>query len=89
ASGEKPTPVKIQQALRPVLSIREIQHSLAAIRQVGGQAEYVSADVTDAAEIKRQIQPLSERLGPITGLIHGAGVLADKHVEKKTLAEFQ
>ncbi|MFN2287421.1 MAG: SDR family NAD(P)-dependent oxidoreductase, partial [Chromatocurvus sp.] len=89
AGGEKPTPVKIQQLVRPILSLREIQQSLAAIRQAGGQAEYVSVDVTDAAAIKRQIQPLVERLGRITGLIHGAGVLADKQVEKKTLAEFQ
>jgi NAD(P)-dependent dehydrogenase (short-subunit alcohol dehydrogenase family) len=89
AQGEKPTPVKVQQFLHPVQSSRDIRAALQRIRAAGGQAEYLSADVTDAAAVRAQLKPLTDRFGPVTGIIHGAGVLADKHIEKKTWAEIQ
>jgi hypothetical protein len=61
---------------------------LTAIREVGGEAEYVKADVTDA-EALEQISPVVGRLGELTGVIHGAGVLADRLIEKKTISDFQ
>jgi polyketide-type polyunsaturated fatty acid synthase PfaA len=88
ASGDKPTPAKVQQLVRPVLSDREIAAALAAIRSVGGQAEYVSADVTNAKAVKESVTSVAKKLGKITGIIHGAGVLADKFIEQKTLDDF-
>ena len=86
--GEKPTPVKVQELLRPVLASREIARTLAAVREAGGEAEYLSVDVTDAQAMQR-MTPAMERFGPITGVIHGAGVLADRMIEKKTVADFE
>ncbi len=88
ASGDKPTPVKIQQFIKPVLSNREIASAIAAIESAGGKVEYVSADVTDAKKLKSAIKPAVTKLGAITGIIHGAGVLADKFIEQKTLDDF-
>jgi len=88
AQGEKPTPRKVEEVLKPVLANREISGTLTAIRDAGGEAEYVQADVTDV-EALRRIGPVVDRLGDLTGLIHGAGVLADRLIEKKTISDFQ
>jgi acyl transferase domain-containing protein/acyl carrier protein len=88
AQGEKPTPRKVEEVLKPVLANREISGTLTAIRDAGGEAEYVQADVTDV-EALRRISPVVDRLGDLTGLIHGAGVLADRLIEKKTISDFQ
>ncbi len=88
ASGEKPTPVKVTQFVRPVLANREIAQTLTAIKAAGGQAHYAAADVTNSESVSAAVQPLAKSLGQVTGIIHGAGVLADKFIEQKTLEEF-
>ncbi len=88
ACGEKPTPKKVEGVLRPVLANREISRTLEAVRAAGGEAEYVQADVTDPEALKR-IGPVVDRMGGVTGLIHGAGVLADRLIEKKTVRDFE
>lgn len=40
----------------------------------GIRVAYERADVTDAAEVAGAVQRLAERLGPITGIVHAAGV---------------
>ena len=88
AQGEKPTPRKVEEILKPVLANREIESTLRAIRDAGGEAEYLQADVTDPEALKK-IGPVVDRLGDLAGLIHGAGVLADRLIEKKTVGDFQ
>jgi len=95
ASGEKPTPIKVTQFVRPILANREIVQTLTAIKAAGGQAQYVAADVTDSQSVSDAVAPALAALAEtsaeplsITGIIHGAGVLADKFIEQKTLAEF-
>jgi len=88
AAGEKPTPVKVTQFVRPVLANREIAQTLNAIKAEGGQAHYVAADVTNSESVTAAVTPLVKELGEVSGIIHGAGVLADKFIEQKTLEEF-
>jgi len=87
--GRKPTPVAIAEVIKPILADREIKQTLAAIESAGGIAEYISADVTDAEQVKDAIEPITDLWGSISGIIHGAGVLADRFIEQKTLAEFE
>ncbi len=88
AQGEKPTPVKIQKALNGLLVRREIEQTLQAVAAAGGQAEYLGADVTDLTALQQALPGAIERLGPVTGIIHGAGNLADKLIENKTSEDF-
>ena len=88
-AGEKPTPVKIQEALRPIHSSREIAASLAAIEGAGGRAVYVSCDVTRSKEVRSAVASAAAVFGKVTGLIHGAGVLADRLIEQKTVGDFE
>jgi acyl transferase domain-containing protein len=86
--GEKPTPVIVNKRLRALKSDREIRNTLAQIKSLGGKAEYISSDVTNSAALKENTAPAIKKLGKITGLIHGAGVLADKPINKKTENDF-
>jgi NAD(P)-dependent dehydrogenase (short-subunit alcohol dehydrogenase family) len=89
AQGEKPTPNSVQKIFNQITSNREIKATLAAIIKTGGKAEYLSVDVTDTEKLKIKLTEISQRLGKITGIIHGAGNLADKLIEKKTSEDFE
>ncbi len=88
AQGVKPTPRKVSQEVSKVLAGREINQTLQALMQAGGQGEYLSADVTDVEAVRTALATVTQRTGPITGIIHGAGNLADKLIEQKTLEDF-
>ncbi|GJD15809.1 hypothetical protein RIVM261_007650 [Rivularia sp. IAM M-261] len=89
ATGGKPTPMSIQKLYNQIASSREIKETLAAIKKAGGNAEYLSVDVTDVAALKAKIPQAAARVGAVTGIIHGAGNLADKLIEKKTSEDFE
>lgn len=87
-SGEKPNLIHIQQQARHILATREIQTTLDALRQAGAQVSYHVCDVQDSAQLRTCIAELHQQWGPVTGIIHGAGVLADKAIADKTDAQF-
>lgn len=89
SQGEKPTPMSVQKMYKKIVSSREIKATIAAITEAGGEAEYLSVDVTDVDALKGKISHIVERTGAITGIIHGAGNLADKLIEKKTPEDFE
>ncbi|AOY80151.1 SDR family NAD(P)-dependent oxidoreductase [Moorena producens JHB] len=89
AQGNKPTPMEVQQVFKTIVSSREIHKTLLAIEQAGAQADYIDVDVTDALALQQKLATVVERMGPITGIIHGAGVLADKLIEKKSEQDFE
>ncbi|PTO85485.1 beta-ketoacyl synthase [Vibrio splendidus] len=83
ATGDKPTPKKVDTLLKPVLSSLEINAALTAFNEIGASAEYLSLDVSNHESVAKTLANFEG----ITGLIHGAGVLADKHIQDKTLDE--
>jgi NAD(P)-dependent dehydrogenase (short-subunit alcohol dehydrogenase family) len=85
----KPTPKDIQKIYKTLSTRREVLHTLNAIRQAGGQAEYLNADITDFGSLQVRLIAVTQRLGPISGILHGAGNLADKLIEKKTEQDFE
>ncbi|UKO96530.1 SDR family NAD(P)-dependent oxidoreductase [Nostoc sp. UHCC 0870] len=87
--GEKPTPMSVQKVYNKIVSSREIKATLAAIQETGSQVEYLSVDVTNVTELQQKLAAVAERVGKITGIIHGAGNLADKLIEKKTDQDFE
>ncbi|MEH2080620.1 MAG: SDR family NAD(P)-dependent oxidoreductase [Nostoc sp.] len=85
SQGEKPTPMNVQKIYNKITSSREIKKTLAAIEKTGAKAEYISVDVTDTQALQEKLA----NVGSITGIIHGAGNLADKLIEKKTEEDFE
>ncbi|WP_326779503.1 KR domain-containing protein [Streptomyces longwoodensis] len=80
ASGEKPTPKRVEQLYGAVVGEREVRRTLAEIRAAGSEVAYLAVDITDAAATARRARPVP---GRITGLVHGAGVLADQLIAAK------
>jgi len=80
----KASPREIAREVNRVLSNREIQRTLAEIEAAGGSAQYLSADITDPADLEKQLGSCAT----VNGVLHGAGALADKTIEDKSEADF-
>ena len=89
ASGEKLSPMALDKAARAALAGREIRETLSAISAAGGRAVYLQMDAGDPASVANALASVRETYGAITGLVHGAGVLADRLVMEKTEAELR
>jgi len=89
ARGEKPTPQKVQRTFKAVSARREIEATLRAVHNAGAYAEYIPVDITNGAELQEKLAEPIHRLGPVTGIIHGAGTLADKLIEKKSVSDYE
>lgn len=88
AQGKKPSPIEIKQIYKQITSTREISKTLKTLEHLGVQADYISVDVTDAIALQEKLTSAIEHIGSIQGIIHGAGNLADKLIEKKTEQDF-
>ncbi|WP_103546089.1 SDR family NAD(P)-dependent oxidoreductase [Streptomyces sp. SM1] len=84
--GGKPTPREVERMARELIGQREIRQTLAEIRQAGAEAEYLAVDITDAAAVRSSLAPHRER---ITGVVHGAGVLADTLIKDKKAVDVE
>ncbi len=85
----KASPKQLQEVSRKVLSQREIQGTLAQLKEAGVEALYLSCDVRDKKALKSTLAEVKKSLGQVTSLIHGAGVLADRKIEDKTDEQFE
>ncbi|MDX2648868.1 SDR family NAD(P)-dependent oxidoreductase, partial [Streptomyces sp. PA03-1a] len=84
AGGEKPTPRGVEAVYRELTGSREISENLRRLRAYGGSVQYVAVDITDAAAVRTALAPYAPR---VTGVVHGAGVLADRLIVDKTAEE--
>jgi len=87
-AAEKLSPPDLERRYRDVAADREMNDTLGRIRATGATAAYYSADVRDANQMREGLARVRAELGPITGLIHGAGVIADKRIDDKTAQPF-
>jgi acyl carrier protein/NAD(P)-dependent dehydrogenase (short-subunit alcohol dehydrogenase family) len=85
---EKLHPREIEERYRSVVAGRELRATLTMIAQAGGQAVYRSVDIRDAAAVSSLFGEIRREYGPIRGIVHGAGVLADRLINDKTLEQF-
>ncbi|MBX7103528.1 MAG: SDR family NAD(P)-dependent oxidoreductase [Gemmataceae bacterium] len=83
------TPRQIETACQRVLADREIRANLRRIADAGAAVEYRAVDVRDAAAVAATLSECRARFGPVRGIIHGSGVLADKLLLDKTDEQFR
>ena len=86
--GPRITPQEVQAEFNRIRAGREIRRTIERISQAGSEVAYRSADVRDADAVRQTLAPLIEEYGPVTGLVHGAGVLADRNIEDKSDEDF-
>src|SRR5262249_49411237 len=54
----------------------------------GAKVAYRCVDVRDAKAVAEVLTAVRREFGPVRGLVHGAGVLADARIEDKTPEQF-
>jgi len=85
------TPLKprdVAERYQQISSNREIVNTLQRIEAVGGKALYRSVDLRNAEDVGQLIAEARHQHGPVKGLIHGAGVLADRLIKDKNIEQF-
>ena len=87
-AGRTMAPKALAATVREVIAQREILATLERLRAAGSVADYFACDTTDATRVAATLAQVRSSLGPITALVHGAGVLADKLIAEKTPEQF-
>ncbi|HVS36447.1 MAG TPA: SDR family NAD(P)-dependent oxidoreductase, partial [Gemmataceae bacterium] len=82
------TPRMIGEQYHRLTAQRETRRTVARIVEAGGRAVYMAVDVRDAATTAEALRRIRSEYGPVRGLIHGAGVLADALIADKTEEQF-
>jgi NAD(P)-dependent dehydrogenase (short-subunit alcohol dehydrogenase family) len=82
------SPQVLSEQLRLIQSQREIRRNLQRIAAAGSNVTYHAIDVRNRDAVKDLLEGVYTRSGPVRGLIHGAGVLADRRIEDQTDAQF-
>lgn len=79
------SPKDVGARAKEVLFGREVRRTLSLLSEIGGTVRYRSVDVRDARAVSALVAETVRELGPVRGIIHGAGVLADRKVLDKTV----
>jgi acyl transferase domain-containing protein len=87
-SGRPLPPQQLGEESRRVLREREIRRNLARMTAAGSPAVYRSVDLRDSCAVRALVNQMRAEYGEIRGLIHGAGVLADRRITDQTDAQF-
>ncbi len=74
-----------RSAWRTVEKSIEIEKSLARFRTAGVDARYFACDLADEAAVTSLAQRVVREMGPVRGVLHGAGFESACRFEKKTL----
>ena len=82
------TPAEVRAAVSRVMANREIRATIAELEAAGAVVGYHAVDVRDATAVRDALAKVRAEWGPITTVVHGAGVLADKHIADKTDEQF-
>ena len=88
-SDRSRSPKEVGEEARQIMARREVRRNLDRIVALGSQVVYRSVDVRNQNALRRVIKWAEKEFGPVRGLIHGAGVLADRRIVDQTDAQFE
>jgi NAD(P)-dependent dehydrogenase (short-subunit alcohol dehydrogenase family)/acyl carrier protein len=83
------TPAQVEKAYKNYMANREITDNLKELYSTGASVYYYSADVRNFDTVETIVDDIRTQHGPITGIIHGAGVLEDRLIIDKTPDQFE
>jgi acyl transferase domain-containing protein len=87
-NGRMVLPRDLEGAYRAFQRAREVRRNLERLRAIGSPVEYASVDVRDFARLKVVVSGWRRLFGEPVGLVHGAGVIRDKLILKKSQDSF-
>ncbi len=80
------SPKEIGARAKDMMAAREIRSTMSRLSAAGAETRYRAVDARDAAAVKELVAETIKDFGPVRGILHGAGVLADKAILEKTPA---
>ena len=86
--GEAVEPAEVGRRAAAALAAREARGSIARIEAAGSEVLHAATDIRDGAALAAALSEARERWGPITGVVHAAGVIADRRIEDKAPERF-
>ncbi len=81
-------PAQILELEKKILKDRQIHSNYTALKENCAGIEYHSIDIRDADRFSHLIDRIYHKYGRLDGVIHGAGVIDDKPVERKSVESF-
>ena len=88
SNGQKVDIALMTKEANRIIANREIEYTLHELHQKGVQARYYAVDVANQTEVLTIVNEVRKDFGSIGGIIHGAGVLADKLIVDQTDEQF-
>ena len=76
--------LRLARESRTIMAAREVRATMKELARLGAPARYSCVDVRDIEALSTVILGARGEWGPVKGLIHGSGVLADARIEDKT-----
>ncbi len=83
----KLSPKQIGAQCSAILNQRELRTNIARLEAAGSKVIYQALDIRDAEAVHAAVAQARQQ-GTIRGIVHGAGVLADRKIEDKTAEQF-
>jgi acyl transferase domain-containing protein/NAD(P)-dependent dehydrogenase (short-subunit alcohol dehydrogenase family) len=83
------TPKELEAHYRQAMANREMLRNMERIASAGAEVFYRSVDVRKADDVAKAVDEVRAQAGPVKGLVHGAGVIADRLIEDKTDEDFE
>ncbi len=83
-AGVGAKPKEIAKRAKAIAASDEVRRTLAALEAHGAPGIYITADAADAGSVAKTVEQTERAFGQVTGLVHGAGLLADKRLADKT-----
>jgi NAD(P)-dependent dehydrogenase (short-subunit alcohol dehydrogenase family) len=83
-----PSPAQLEAAVSRILAGRQVRDTLAELRRHASSVHYSALDVRDGAAVAGAVAAVYARHGRIDGVVHGAGIVADRLLADKTPQSF-
>ncbi len=83
------TPKQIEKSFKTHMVNREIMKNLETMKQCGATVLYYPVDIRDDAAVQAILDDVRSEHGPITAIVHGAGILEDRLIIDKTIDQFE
>ena len=89
AEGYKGPFSTIEKKAKAILDQRDMLSTFNTLEKIGCTIRYYPCNVNDLSSLKQTVEQIRRELGTVTGIIHGAGLLADCKIWNKEMARFR
>ncbi|MBA3028194.1 MAG: SDR family NAD(P)-dependent oxidoreductase [Desulfobacteraceae bacterium] len=87
--NQQASPGQVEKRYKVYAANREITTNLKIMESTGSIPHYYSVDLLDENKVLEVVKTIHEKFGPVSAIIHGAGVLEDRLISEKTPEQFR